>query len=91
MIYTRDDESEFYPIDKIGEVDNVQANEGSDIDPLANSSNDVTIDARCNVQSANETTDNNHISNPTTMSKILPEVKSKVLYHNPDHNSWNKS
>ena len=24
------------------------------------------------------------------MINILPEAKSKVLYHNPDHNSWNK-
>ena len=25
------------------------------------------------------------------MNNILPEFKSKVLYHNPDHNSWNKA
>ena len=25
------------------------------------------------------------------MNNILPEVKSKVLYHNPDHNSWNEA
>ena len=25
------------------------------------------------------------------MNNIVPEVKSKVLCHNPDHNSWNKA
>ena len=25
------------------------------------------------------------------MNNILPEFKSKVLYHNTDHNSWNKA
>ena len=43
LIYTSDDESEFYPIHKVGEVDNIQANEGSDMDQLANSLNDLTI------------------------------------------------
>ena len=27
LIYTSDDEREFYPVDKVGKVDNVQANE----------------------------------------------------------------
>ena len=44
-----------------------------------------------NIQSASETTDNDHISNQTTLNNILPEVKSKFLYHNPDHNSWNEA
>ena len=43
MIYASDDGSEFYPIDKVGEVNNVQASEGSDIDLLANSLNDLTM------------------------------------------------
>ena len=39
----------------------------------------------------NEILPDDHISNPTTLDKILPEVKSKVLYHNPDHITWNKT
>ena len=57
FIYTRDDESEFYPIDKIGEVDNVLANGVSDIDQLENGLNELTIHPSSNVQSPNETTD----------------------------------
>ena len=57
LIYTRDDESEFYPIDKIGEVDNVLANGVSDIDQLENGLNELTIHPSSNVQSPNETTD----------------------------------
>ena len=91
LIYTSDDESEFYPVDKVGKIGNVQANEGTDIDQLANSLNDLTIHPGSIVQCTSETTDNHHISNLTTLNNILPEVKSKVLYHNPDHNSWNKA
>ena len=58
---------------------------------LANSLNDLTIYPSSNVQCASEASDNDHISNSTTLTNILPEVKSKVLYHNPDHNSWNKA
>ena len=91
LIYTSDDESEFYPVDKVGKVDSVQANEGSDIDQLANSLNDLKIHPSSKKQCASETTDNDHISNPNTLNNILPEVKSKVLFHNPDYNSWNKA
>ena len=72
LIYTSDDESEFYPVDKVGKVDNVQANEGSDIDPLANSLNNLTIHPSSNVEGTSETTDNDHISNRTTWNNILP-------------------
>ena len=82
LISTSHDESEFYPVDKVGKIGNIQANEGSDIDQLANSLNDLTIHPSSNVQCASETTDKNHISNPPTLNNILPDVKSKVLYHN---------
>ena len=90
LIYTSDDKSKFYPVDKVGENDNAQANECSDIDQLANSLNGLTINPCSNVQCASETANNDHISNPTTLNKILSEDKSKVLFHNPDHISWNK-
>ena len=91
LIYTSDDESEFHPVYKVGKVDNVQANDGSNIDQLANSLNNLTVDPNSNVQCASEITDKGRISTPTTLNNILPEVKSKVLYHNPDDNSWNKA
>ena len=75
MIYTSDDESTFYPVDKVDKVDNIQANEGSDTDQFANSLNDLTKRPSSNVQCVSETTDNNHINNPTTMNNVLPEVK----------------
>ena len=90
LIYTGDDESEFHAVDKVGKVDNTKVNEGSDIDQLRNSLNNLTIHPNSNV-CASETTDNDHISNPTTFNNILPEVKSKILYHKPDHNFWNKA
>ena len=52
---------------------------------------DLMIHPRPNVQFTNETTDNKLISNLTKKNNILPEVKSKVLYHNPAHNSWSKA
>ena len=81
-IYTINDESEFHLVDEVGKVDNVQANEGSAIDQFANSLNELIIHPSSNVQCVSETNDNDDISNPTTMNNILPEVKSKVLYHN---------
>ena len=81
-IYTINDESEFHLVDEVGKVDNVQGNEGSAIDQFANSLNELIIHPSSNVQCVSETTDNDDISNPTTMNNILPEVKSKVLYHN---------
>ena len=75
MIYTSDDESKFYPVDKVDKVDNMQANEGSDKDQFANSLNDLKKRSSSNVQCVSETTDNNHISNPATMNNVLPEVK----------------
>ena len=61
LIYTSDDESEFYPVDKVHKVANLQANEGSDIDQLANSLNDPTIHPSSNIQCASETIDKDHI------------------------------
>ena len=81
-IYTINDENEFHLVDEVGKVDNVQANESSAIDQFANSLNELIIHPSSNVQCVSETTDNDDISNPTTMNNILPEVKSKVLYHN---------
>ena len=67
-----------------------QVDEGSGRDQLGKSLNNLTIQSNSNV-CASETTDNDHISNPTTFNNILPEVKTKTLYHNPDHNFWNKA
>ena len=42
------------------------------MNPLANNLNNVTIDPSSNVEGTSETTDNDHISNPTTWNNILP-------------------
>ena len=49
LIYTGDHESEFHAVDKVGKVDNTQVNEGSDIDQLRNSLNNLTIHPNSNV------------------------------------------
>ena len=55
--------------------------ENDDINTLTDSLNDLTI----------STSVNSDISNPTVLNNILPKVRSTVLYHNPDYNSWNKA
>ena len=78
---TNDDESEFYPSSKEYDTESPPVNENHDINTLTDSLNDLTISASVN----------SDISNPTVLNNILPKVRSMVLYHNPDHNSWNKA
>ena len=39
----------------------------------------------------NDNTNNINYSNPTKISGILPKVNSKIIYHNPDNDSWNEA
>ena len=78
---TNDDESEFYPSSKECDTESPPVNENDYINTLRDSLNNLTISASVN----------NDISNPTVLNNILPKVRSVVLYHNPDHNSWNKA
>ena len=34
---------------------------------------------------------NSDISHLTVLNNILPKVRSSILYHNPDNNSWNRA
>ena len=75
-----DDESEFYPSSKECDTESPPVNENDDINTLIDSLNDLRKKASVNID----------ISNLTVLNNILPKVKSTVLYHNPDGNSWNK-
>ena len=74
-----DDEREFYLSSKECDTESLLVNE-NDMNTLTDSLNDLTISASVN----------SDISNPNVINNILPKVRSTVLYHNPDHNSWNK-
>ena len=78
---TNDDKSEFYPSSKEYDTESPPVNENDYINTLTDSLNNLTISASVN----------SDISNPTVLNNILPKVRSMVLYHNPDHNSWNKA
>ena len=72
---------EFYPISKECDTGSPPVNENDDVSTLTDRLNDLTIS-----KSVNSDT-----SNPTVLNNILTKAKSTVLYHNPDHNSWNKA
>ena len=76
-----DDESEFYPSSKEYDTESPPVNENHDINTLTDSLNDLTISASVN----------SDIGSLTVLNNILPKVRSTFLYHNPDHNSWNKA
>ena len=77
---TSDDESEFYRGSKECDTKSPPVNENDDINTLIDSFNDLRKKASVNID----------ISNLTVLNNILPKLKSTVLYHNPDGNSWNK-
>ena len=76
-----DDDSEFYPSSKECDTGSQPINENDEINTLTGSLNDLTISASVN----------SDISNPTVLNTILPKVRSTVLCHNTDQNSWNKA
>ena len=76
---TSDDESEFYPSSKKCDTETPPVNENDIINTLRDSLNDLTISVSPNSD------------NPTVLNNILPKVRSMVLYHNPDHKSWNQA
>ena len=62
-----------------------------DIEDLTSSLNDFSIQA-CNVENAEVSAFNaKGVDNPTTKHNILPKVRSKFIYFNPDSESWNEA
>ena len=66
-----------------------------DINNLTNSISSLSLNIDEN-ESEDDVIESNQIegndySNPTKTSGILPKVNTKVIYHNPDTNSWNEA
>ena len=82
-----DDESSsyFYPMN---EKNNAELNV-DEIDDITSSLNDLSLQASNNLEYTNENLE--EIGNPTVTQNILPTVKSKILYYNPDSKSWNEA
>lgn len=73
-------ESEFYPSNKQCDIESPLVNESDNKSNLTYSLNDLTM---CE-------TSNSGISNLTIINNNMAKVRLTVLYHNPDHDSWNK-
>ena len=82
-----DNDTDFYPISNM--PSNISSND--DIEDLASSLNDLSIQP-CNVENTKVSASNTKgVDNPTTEHNILPKVKSKTIYFNPDSESWNEA
>ena len=82
-----DNDTDFYPISNM--PSNISSND--DIEDLAGSLNDLSIQP-CNVENTKVSASNTKgVDNPTTEHNILPKVKSKIIYFNPDSESWNEA
>ena len=78
--FSSDDKVCFTQVVK-SDTESSTVNKNDDISPLIDSLNGLTMSESVN----------SDISNPTAINNILPKVRSMVLYHNADHNSWNKA
>ena len=82
-----DDYNDFYPISSV--PSNISSND--DIEDLTSSLNDLSIQS-CNDENAKVPASNTKgVDNPTIEHNILPKVKSKIIYFNPDSESWNEA
>ena len=82
-----DDDNDFYPISNV--PSNISSND--DIEDLTSSLNDLSIQS-CNNENATVSASNTKgVDNPTIEHNILPKVKSKIIYFNPDSESWNEA
>ena len=81
-------------IEKLSELNNVM---NDDINQLTNSIstlslNEDEVESDQDIEiNQNDNTKWNNYSNLTKPSGILPKVNTKVIYHNPDTNSWNEA
>ena len=53
--------------------------------------NDVSIQSPGNLDITSLVQSSDKPDNPTVQHNILPTVKSKIIYHNPDSKSWNEA
>ena len=79
--------------ENISELNSSMLND--DINKLTNSISSLSLNIDEN-ESDDDVIESNQIegndySNPTKTSGILPKVNTKVIYHNPDTNSWNEA
>ena len=80
-------------IENVSELNNIT---NDDINQLTNSIstlslNEVKIESDDDIEpNQNDSTKRNNCSNPSKTSGILPKINTKVIYHNPDTNSWNE-
>ena len=82
-----EDDLDFYTINKVSS--NISNND--DIEDLTSSLNDLSIQS-CDVKNAHVSASNTkRVDNSTTKHNILPKVKSKIIYFNPDSESWNQA
>ena len=77
-------------MNKMSDVDKMLTKGVSDVNHLVANINYLTTKLCHNLHSENVKIDNKSISNPIRSNSILLKARRKVLYHNPDHNSWNK-
>ena len=84
--FESDDDNNFYPISNM--PSNISSN--NDIEHLTSSLNDLSIQS-CNNENTTVASNTNGVDNPTTEHNILPKVESKIIYFNPDSESWNEA
>ena len=87
IVLKSDDDNDFYPISNM--PSNISSNDL--IEDLTSSLNDLSIQS-CNVENPEVSVSNTEgVDNPTIECNILPKVKSKIIYFNPDSESRNEA
>ena len=86
-----DSDSDFSP-SKISHVteDSIIDRNDDDIEDITSSLIDLSIQSPINLDITSLVQNSDEPDNPTVQHNILPTVKSKIIYHNPDSKSWNE-
>ena len=74
--------------EEIVSVNNNMTNE--DINDLTNSISNLSLNKEI-TKSENSDNETDNISNPTKLTGLLSKINSKIVYHNPDTQSWNET
>ena len=87
-----DSDSDFSPtkISRVTEDSTIDRN-NDDIEGITSSLNDLSIQSPGNLDLTSLVQSSDEPDNPTVQHNILPTVKSKIIYHNPDSKSWNEA
>ena len=87
-----DIDSDFSPtkISRFTEDSTIDRN-NDDIEGITSSLNDLSIQSPGNLDLTSLVQSSDEPDNPTVQHNILPTVKSKIIYHNPDSKSWNEA